>query len=146
MNRRFLVALPLAGIVLGAAVACGPSSSDPVSVPSTFGPSYTQQASAAASDAAQLAVKCQPKGDSTQAWEAALLLHKSARQDFYSCEKVPRADDDAVAACALSAAENAHKASGTSTSRETGFLNALASCVDHLGATASPSPSASASR
>jgi len=143
MNRRFLTAVPLAAGVLAAAVACGGNKGAATSVPSIFtpDPSYSAQASAAASDAAALAAKCQPKGSTVQAWEVSLVLHKSARQAFYTCEAIPKADDDAVAACALTAAENAHKAAGTSASKETGFLNAMAACVNGLGA----SPSASAS-
>jgi len=147
--RRFLAAAPLAAGVLAAVAACGPnSSSGTSSVPSVFTPaaSYTAQASAAVSDAALLAQKCQPKGQSVQAWEVSLLLHKSARQAFYTCEAIPEADDDAVAACAHTAAENAHKATGTSAGKETGFLNALASCVSSLGATPSASASASVTK
>lgn len=149
MNRRFLTAVPVAALAIGIA-ACGPNSgySSGDSVPSIFtpGPSYTAQASAAVSDAAQAAQKCQPKGTTTQDWEVSLLLHSSARQAFYTCEKIPKADDDAVAACALTAAENAHKAAGTSASKETGFLNAMAACVNNPGATPSATPTPAASR
>lgn len=150
MNRRFLIAAPVAAGMLAAVVACSPSGSGATSVPTVFtpDPSYSAQASAAASDAAALAAKCQPKGDTTQAWEVSLLLHKSDRQAFYTCEKIPKGDDDAVATCALGTAENARKATGTTASKETGFLNALAACVSNLGATPSgtPTPSASVTR
>lgn len=155
-RRRFLAAAPIAAGVLAAAVACGPNGSGAGPLPSVFtpDPSYSAQASAAASAASQVAAKCQPKGESTQAWEVSLVLHKSARTNFYTCEKIPKGDDDAVAACALTAAEKAHKATGASAARETGFITALAACVNTLGAspsstatvTATPAPSASVTR
>jgi hypothetical protein len=147
MNRRFLItAVPVTGLVL-AAVACGRGGGS-ASVPTSFSPpaSYTAQASAAASAASQLAGKCQPKGMSTQAWEVKMLLDKGTRRAFYTCEAIPKGDEDAVAGCALTAAENAHKATGTSASKETGFVGALATCVSTLGASpsAAATPSASA--
>lgn len=148
MNRRFLTAVPVAAIVIGVA-ACGPSgSSSPDSVPSIFTPdaSYSAQASAAASAAGKLAVKCEPKDTSVQVWEVKMLTSKTTREAFYTCEAVPKGDDDAVAGCALTAAENAHKASGTSSSKETGFISALAVCVSSLGAASSASSSASATK
>jgi len=149
-RRRFLIAAPVAAGVLTAAAACH-SGSGATSVPTAFSPdpSYSAQASAAASAASQVAAKCQPKGESTQAWEVSLLLHKSARTDFYTCEKIPKGDGDAVATCALTAAEKAHKASGASAAKETGFITALAACVNTPGAspssTATATPAASAS-
>lgn len=142
--RRFLVTASGA-VLLGAAVAACHGST-PSSVPSVFTPaaSYTAQASAAASAASTLATRCQPKGQTVQAWQVSLLLRKSARQAFYTCEAIPKADDDAVAACALTAAENAHKATGTSSSKEAGFIGALAVCVSSLGASPSAAPTPTA--
>jgi hypothetical protein len=143
--RRFLVTVPGAVLLGAAVVSCGHGST-PSSVPTAFTPpaSYTAQASAAASAASSLATRCQPKGQSVQAWEVSLLVHKSARQAFYTCEAIPKADDSAVAACALTAAENAHKATGTSSSKEAGFIGAMALCVSNLGASPSAAPTPTA--
>lgn len=141
MNRRFLAATPLALGVVAAAAGCHSGSGAGAPLPTA---SYTAQASAAASAAGEVATRCEPKGESIQAWEAKMLLVKGTLKAFYTCEKIPKGDDAAVAACALTAAENAHKAAGTSASKETSFIAALASCVSSLGAT--PSASASVSR
>jgi hypothetical protein len=147
MNRRFLVTAPVAGLVLAAAVSCHPGSGTGASVPTVFtpNPSYTAQASAAASAASTLATKCQPKGTSVQSWEVGMLTSKGTRQAFYTCEAIPPQDDGAVAACALTAAENAHAATGTRSSKETGFIGALAACVSSLGASPSAAPTLTAS-
>jgi hypothetical protein len=139
MNRRFLItAVPVGGILIALA-ACGGHNASGVPVSARLS-SDSAQASAAASAASELATRCQPKGETVQQWEVRMLL-KSTREAFYSCEAIPKGDYQAVGACVLTAAENAHKAGGSSASKETGFISALAACISSLGAT----PSASAS-
>ena len=147
---RFLAAPAIAGGVIIAVAACGPASGNGAAshIPTAFTPSAlasATQAQAAESAVASVAGKCQPKGTSTNLWIAELLTRKSVRQAFITCEKVPPGDGDAVGACILTSAEAEHASKDPKASREAGFITALGTCVNSLGATPSASASASAS-
>jgi hypothetical protein len=148
MNRRFLTALPIGAAVLAAAVACGSSNGSADPVPSIFSPTATQ-VQAAESAGQQLLARCQPKGDTTTAWEIAFVFHpKATTTALEDCENVPAAKRQALATCVLGAAKDAYKAGGSKAEKEASFVNATATCVRAAqGVTASPTavPSASAS-
>lgn len=139
------------GAVLGAAVACGPShGSGAASVPSVFTAAPTAtQVKAAESDGQKLLAKCQPKGDTTTAWEVAFVFHpKTTTTALEDCENIPAEQRQGLAICVAGAAKAAYASSAAKADKEASFLNVAAACVQTAqGVTVSPSavPSASAS-
>jgi hypothetical protein len=148
VNRRFLAAAPIALLALGLA-ACGGHNSPGASVPSIFTPGPTStQVKAAESAGQQLLAKCQPKGDTTTAWEVAFVFHpKTTATALENCENVPPAKRQALAVCVLGAAKTIYKSGAGKADKEAAFLDGTAVCVkaaQGVTASATPVPSASA--
>jgi hypothetical protein len=155
MNRRFLVAAPIAAAVLGAAVACGPSQNSADSVPSIFTPSAlatSTQVKAAESNGQQILLNCRPKGDTNSAWEVEFAFHpETTTTALENCENIPQAKRQALATCIVNAVKAAAAGSGSKADKEAAFVTQAARCVQTAqgvapSASASPSPSATASK
>lgn len=151
MNKRFLfTAGPLAGLVIAAAAACGPSGASTGASASSAAARVSAEASstqvqAARASALALIGPCQPKGSSVTAWEVSWALHpvKTATA-FMTCEKIPASQEQPLVICIVGAAKTARAAAGDKAAKEAAFVNDAAACT-RLAQGATPSPSASAS-
>lgn len=147
MNRRFLIAAPLALGVIAAAAGChsGGGNNDATSVPSIFTPTTTQ-VKAAETSGQQVLLNCRPKGDTNSAWEVEFGFHpKTTFAALENCENIPQPKRQALATCVVTAIKTSAAGSGTKADKEAAFVNGAAACVQTAqGVTASPSASASA--